>query len=325
MKRYIFNSSKKIVGEISFSPNKINIHHYKKPLLEITDISIINKIYQGEDEQTLQKLYDDYTLLVSEVACLYNISYTRANKWFKSLPLKTTAKAGRRNSSYGKIFSKQRIQKIVNGRKDDRKQRKGCSISKEQCLKISQTLKKKHKNGEIKINRDKIREAWKQGRYENVDFGHGIGGYITSKKIKKRFFFRSLLELKYILLLEKNNAIFYYKYEKLKIPCNDGSYYTPDFIINNINVIELKSKKYIFSNETIYKRFIYKKQQAEEYCNNNNLNYKVVFDEDIGFESKKMKRFLVNNPELIKEYQITFINPERVFGHEATEWLKTGQ
>ncbi len=315
MKRYILNSSKENIGEIEFSPNKISIYNNKKPSLEITDIDIINKIYNGEDEVTIQKLYDDYTLCIGEVACLYNISYTRANKWFKSLPLKTSTKAGRRNASYGKTFSKERIFKMVANRKDDRKQRKGCTVPEEQRKKISETLKRKYSNKEIIIDREKFRQAWKRGAYENVDFGHGIGGYITSKKINKRFFFRSLLELAYVLILEEDKDVQSYKYEKLKIPCDNGSFYTPDFIINDKDVIELKSKKYILSNKAIFDSFIYKKNQAEIYCKNNNLNYKVIFDKDINFETKRMKQYLKDNPKIIETFNITFIKPERVFGH----------
>lgn len=314
MKRYILNSSKKIIGEIEFFPNKIKINNYKKPLLEIVDSEILESISKGENEETIQKFYDEYTLCIGEVACIYNISYTRANKWFKSLPLKTSAKAGRRNSSYGKKFSEQRIFNMVHNRKDDHQQRKGCTIPLEQRKQISQTLKRKYASGELKINKEKHSLAWERGAYENVDFGHGIGGHITSIKIQKCFFFRSLLELYYILYLEQNPNVTTYTYEKIKIPCDDKSIYTPDFLVNKTDIVELKSKKYIYNNQKMLEKFLYKKEQAQKYCNSHSLNYKVIFDEDIGFETRKMKTFLKNHPEIIRQFHITFIKPERVFG-----------
>lgn len=100
MKRNILNSSKKKIGEITFFENKIEINNFNKPLLTITDTKLINNIYKGENNNDIIILYDIYTLLIGEVACLYNISYTRANKYFKQLPLQTKKNSGRRNSSY---------------------------------------------------------------------------------------------------------------------------------------------------------------------------------------------------------------------------------
>lgn len=152
---------------------------------------------------------------------------------------------------------------------------------------------------------------WKNGIYDKVDFHHGIGGKIFSLKNKKTIFFRSLLELYYILYLEENMNIKTYQYESLKIICDDGHVYIPDFVIGS-ELIELKSKKYINSNDLIYSRFLYKKRQCEDYCLKNNLSYKVIFDTDLNYDTGKMKRYIKNNPEIVNKYNIEFNQPERM-------------
>jgi hypothetical protein len=42
------------------------------------------------------------------------------------------------------------------------------------------------------------------------------------------------------------------------------------------------------------------------------MEYKVIFDEEIGFDSARFKRHLHNNPEIIVKYQINFNNPDRM-------------
>lgn len=36
------------------------------------------------------------------------------------------------------------------------------------------------------------------------------------------------------------------------------------------------------------------------------MTFKVIYDTDIDFESRKFKRWLNNNPNIINQYQITF-------------------
>lgn len=313
--KQIKNSSGKNIGTIEKYDDKIIIKNNTKPDFVINDKEIIEKINHF-DFQVIPYLYDEYTLTVGEIAALFNKCYSNINRHLKTLKLKTNKKSGRRNSSYGKKFSEERIHNMVINRKDDHKQLKGRIVPEEQRKKISETLKRKYRTGEIKVNKEKIRQRWKEGRYENVDFGHGIGGHFTSLKNNKRFFFRSLLELYFLLKIEDDPKVSFYEYESIRIVCENGKIYTPDFLINN-TVVELKSKKYIENMPLEVKNnFLYKKEQAEKYCQKNGLEYKVIFDEDLGFESKKMKTFLRNNPEIITKYQITFVNPERVFSQK---------
>ena len=42
------------------------------------------------------------------------------------------------------------------------------------------------------------------------------------------------------------------------------------------------------------------------------MQYKVVFDIDIDFDSSRYKRELKNHPEIIEKYHIIFNQPERM-------------
>lgn len=310
----IFNASGKIIGWVDILEDSIIVHNNKRPELQIDNASEIIDLINNDDDKGIVLLYDKYTLTIGEIAALYGVYYAKMNKRSHNLKFETALKAGRRNSSYGKKFSEERVRHMVENRKDDHKQMVGRTIPKEQREKISQTLKQKYASGELVVNADKIRQRWKDGRYDNIDFGHGIGGHLFSIKNNKKMFFRSLLELKYYLYLEKNPEVKTYEYEPLRIDCDNGSIYTPDFKFNNI-VVELKSKQYVEKmGGKILENFKYKKEQAEKYCKSHNLIYKVIFDEDIDFESNSMKRWLQNNPQIIEKFQIDFIAPQRVFG-----------
>lgn len=133
--------------------------------------------------------------------------------------------------------------------------------------------------------------------------------------MKKTFYFRSLLELFYIIFyLEENNEIITYLVEPIKIKCDNGSTYTPDILINNTTIIELKAKRFIEKQPKIKEIFMYKVNQAQIYCKKNNLNYKIVFDEDINFNYKTLIHKLKDNDEyFLKKYNIIFNEPNRVW------------
>ena len=48
------------------------------------------------------------------------------------------------------------------------------------------------------------------------------------------------------------------------------------------------------------------------YCAQHNLEYRVIYDEDIGFKSQKMKSFISNHPETVKKFKISFLDPKRM-------------
>ena len=314
MKNLIKNSSGKIMGESEITEDKIIINNFTKPLLIIENKEIITAVLNNDNNgKILTALYDKYYLSVGEIASLYQVCYSNMNKQLKKLDLKTGAGAGRRNRSFGKPQS------------EATKKKK------------SETMKKKVANGEFKVPtyertpeiKEKISQSlksyykehpqdptphiknWENGVYNNVDFHIGIGGHFKSIKNNKNIFFRSLLELYYMLLLEEDINIKSYSYEAVKIKCDNGHIYTPDIQIDN-TIIELKSYKYIHSSDNILNSFNYKKQQAEYYCLQNNLQYKVIFDIDIGFDSARFKRHLANNPGIVNKYQIIFNQPERM-------------
>lgn len=313
MERNILNSSNAKKGTVVITNEKIVVKNQSKPELVITDAEILAAIIkEKESEEIIKILFDEYTLTVGEVAALFNISYTRANKWFKDVAT-SSKKAGRRNSSYGKHFSeerKQNIRKSLKGKPATSTYERTPEIK----HKISQGLKKYFKDHPQ--DPTPHIENWKKGKYDCVNFGHGIAGHVYSFKNKTTFFFRSLLELKYLLMLEEDDSVSFYDYESLRIECDNGHIYTPDFLVNGNLVIELKSWKYIYAQKgEIQKQFEYKVSQGKNYCEQHNLTYKVVWDKEIDFDSSRMKHYLIDNPDIVEKYQISFLQPERVFGH----------
>ena len=96
----------------------------------------------------------------------------------------------------------------------------------------------------------------------------------------------------------------------------NGRSYMPDFLINNSIIIELKSKKFVERVDGVKEKVNYKQSQAKKYCQENNLQYKIIYDEDINFDSKTMKRYIREHPEIIKQYNISFEHPERIWSQK---------
>ena len=94
---------------------------------------------------------------------------------------------------------------------------------------------------------------------------------------------------------------------------DNGSSYTVDFIVNNIELIELKPYNFIYKQGgLIQEKFEYKNQQAQKYCNKNGLIFKVIFDKDINFSYKKLIHDLKEQNKL-QQYNIEFLEPERIW------------
>lgn len=89
-----------MTGHIEKTEDKIKIINNKKPIVEIEDKDIIGRI-NNQEESVIIQLYDEYTLLISEIAALFGINYSNMNKKIKTLDVKTKSKSGRRNSSFG--------------------------------------------------------------------------------------------------------------------------------------------------------------------------------------------------------------------------------
>lgn len=299
----ILNSSGKKLGEAKIDGDLIIINNYSKPLLIIEDeLDLIQKI-QNKDESGFNKLFNDYYLLIGEIAALYHMTYCTVRKHMIKQGINTNSKAGRRNSSYGKVFSEERRAKIgaaAKGRKIIPYER-----TPEIRNKISEGLKKYYSEHEVsEETRLKLSQAWKDGKYENANMGRGYNGFFFSPKNNKKFFFRSLLELCYLIKIEEDDNINFYDVEPFQIQLPNNHHYTPDILLNGEILIELKPKKHLlYENE---ERFNLEVSSAIEYCNKHNLTFKVIYDEELDFSTNKFKRWLLNNKEELNKYQIIF-------------------
>ena len=311
----IKNSSNKIIGFTDIKEDYILIHNNKKPELVIKDKKIIDAVKnKNRDNNIIKELYDNYYLMIGEIASLYDVCYSNINKQYKQNSFETTPNAGRRNSNFGKVCSKKTKEKISNSLKDGYKTGRISPASyvrtKDIKQKISKSLKEYYKSH--KQNPLPHIQNWENGVYDKVDFHIGIGGSFYSIKNSKRVNFRSLLELFYLLKLEKSQNVKEYSYEPIRIPCDNGHAYTPDVLVNNYELIELKSRKYVSNVKGVREKVLYKAKQAEKYCLNNKLAYKIVYDDEINFISREFKMFLRDNPQIIDKYKIVFNQPERM-------------
>lgn len=231
------------------------------------------------------------------------------NKYLLSITNKihSFSKQERRNSSYGQIFNSERRRNISKNligkpshsnypRTDELKRR------------ISNTLKEKYASGELVQNPYKKSQAWKDGKYKNAKMGRGKQGSFYSIKNSKDFYFRSNLELYYMILLEYDNNISSYEVEPFSINMENQMTYTPDFLINNNELIELKSRKFLqyLMKETKEKeRFTNEINSANKYCKEHNLNFKIVYDDEIQYNYKK---FIKDVKQYIEKYNIRYKN-----------------
>ena len=257
MKRDIKNSSGKVIGYTEILQNQLLINTYGKPILEITEESLVQEINQGVlSDEILTHLYDDFTLTVGEIASLYGRPYSNINKALKKIPAFEFNKKGRRNRAYGHAVSQsqsEKMSKALRGRPGAKYER-----TPEIRQKISESLKKYYK-AHPQDPTPHI-QNWEKGVYNEVDFRIGIGGHFTSLKNNIRVHFRSLLELSFLLLLEEDPRVINYSYEPFHIKMDNGSTYTPDFLINDKLVIELKAKKYVEKVAGVKEKFLYKKE-----------------------------------------------------------------
>lgn len=309
MIRNIKNSSGKITGTTEILPNIIKIDNLGKPLLIITDEIIIKEVLANNiSKDTLITLYNKYTMGIGEIASLYNRCYSNINKLIKTIPEIHLNHCGRRNRAYGhevSVEQSEKMSKALKGRKAPKYER-----TQEIRNKISQTLKSYYK--EHPQDPTPHIQNWKNGVYDHVDFKIGISGYFTSLKMNTRIRFRSLLELNYLILIEEDNNINSYIYEPFHIEMDNGKTYMPDFLINNKIVVELKAKKYVERVAGVQDKVSYKQSQAIKYCTSHNLEYRIIYDEDIGFDSRKMKHYIKDNPNIVAKYNITFTDPKRM-------------
>lgn len=296
----IKNSSGKIIGNIYFEDGIIRIINSPKPEINITDNDLIQKI-KNKDESVLSELWNDYNLLIGEIACLYEVAYATMRKHLIKQNINTSSHAGRRNSSYGKVFSKERCEHI--GEKSRGRVIPQYERTPEIRQKISNSLKDYYSTHEIsKETREKLSQAWARGCYENSPMGRGYNGYFYSIKNNKDYYFRSFLELHYFILLEQNNTVENYTVEPFQIKLKNNHHYTPDVLINNEQLIELKPSRHLEYEDL--ERWELEQEAVKEYCIQHNYIYKIVYDIDIKFETRKFKRWFIQNLDELKQYNI---------------------
>ena len=295
------NSSGKIFGEVSITEDKIIIQHYKKPKLVIDDIDIIEAVEEQNLEYVLI-LYDEYELCIGEIAALYNCQYHQMNNLINNLKPTTTKSSGRRNSSFGQKFSEERIKHLSESHKGITPI--GYERTPEINQKIADTLIAKYASGELWNDPKKFSDAWARGCYKDAKMGRGIQGHIFSIKTQQDIYFRSLLELNYFILFEQNKQVEYYEVEPFQIKMSGDSHYTPDVLINNKYLIEIKPSDHL--NYTDNTRFEDEVTAAKQYCKDNHLEYIVLYDTDINFKTTRYKTFLRNNPDIIEQFNIRF-------------------
>lgn len=139
--------------------------------------------------------------------------------------------------------------------------------------------------------------------------GRGIQGYVSiSKNTKnKDIYFRSLLELCYVLKMEEDSEVKTITSEPFHIDLVDGSTYLPDFLINNELLVELKPHNHMkWRKDSQDDRFAKEVDGAEKYCKEHGYEFKIIYDTDLGFETEKYKKYLLSHPEIIEKYNIRF-------------------
>lgn len=170
--------------------------------------------------------------------------------------------------------------------------------------KISRTLKDGYKTGRIVQDPVIKSKAWADGKYANAKMGRGIQGYFHSKKMNQDMYFRSLMELKFLIIIENSDDVTSYRTEPFQVKLPHGAHYTPDVLINNSVIVELKPRD--FYKYTDINRFCIEMAGLNDYCNKNKMGYIVVHDTDIHFKSREYRRYIRVHPEIIEQYDIRF-------------------
>lgn len=305
------NSSGRTIGVSYIDKHKIIIDNYSKPFLQINDEQLINKILANQDEGVIE-LFDSHKLLIGEIASLYGVPYHVMNKRILDLKkigaIKTEAKSGRRNSSFGKTFDEERRLHIGEAGKGKHSHNSPYVMTDEIRRKISKTLLDGHSTGRIIVNRAALSQAWKDGKYSNAKMGRGIQGFFESNKHTKGkdVYFRSLLELKFLIQIEEDSSVKSFTWEPICIPIDNKSHYTPDCLIDNV-LIELKPRTHlIYTKDGVNHRFEKEVQVANKYCREHGLVFRIIYDDELNFASKDFRKYLLDNPDIIEKYNIRF-------------------
>ena len=311
--RKCVNSSGNTFGTVTITDDQITINHNTKPELIITDPKVIKEVLNKTDEG-IRILYDEYYLMIGEIAALYEVAYSNINRSrMPKINVQTGKCAGRRNSRFSATVSDETRAKI--GEKSKGREGSGqYERTPEIREKISKGLKEYYATHEVsEETRQKLSQAWAEGKYANAPMGTGIHGYFSSIKNNKTFYFRSLLELYYILALETNVEIQCFDVEPFQIAIDKVHHYTPDFLVNNKHIKELKTSKHLtYTNDE--ERFNQEVSAATSYAVEHNMTFEVLYDTDLNYDTRQFKRWLNTHPETINLYNITF-------DRDISKWL----
>lgn len=120
--------------------------------------------------------------------------------------------------------------------------------------------------------REKARDRMIGNKHNKLGFGQG-GGY-TGKY--KNLYFRSLIELTFIIEAGECGLEIYNAENLFPITMDNGKVYKPDFYAPDFfgpTIIEIKPSKRVDDQDVEYKA-----SQAAKFCANNNIQYTIGFD-----------------------------------------------
>lgn len=304
MVRKIKNANSKEIGSIQIEKDYILIQNDSKNDLLIDDSVLIERIKQ-KDNSAIVILYDDYTLTIAEIATLFDVNYHVICNMLHTLPIKTSKKSGRRNSSYNKKFNVERCNHISQSLSGKYYNQGKYERTPEILAKLSNSVHENHLNGVYDgVWRKKLSDAWERGCYKNSPMGTSYNGYFYSAKNNRDYYFRSLLELYFYLKLEQDDSVQKYEVEPFQIKLDDNSHYTPDVLIDEKVLVELKNHSLSFDKDST--RFEKEIEVANKYCEEHSIDFKLIFDTDINFDTRKFKSYLKSNSEIINQYNIRF-------------------
>lgn len=301
-----------VIGRIDVSQGSIIISNNAKPAVIITDSHIIDAI-KLNDYSIIDELRRSYELSVGEIASLYNVSYPTMYKRMRELGINTSNKTGRLSSTYGSHMKKERRENISRGNRG-KTANHGYERTPAIRAKVSNTLKTKYLSGELSVNGAGISNAWRDGRYDNAPMGRGIQGYFHSNKTSRPegfIYFRSLLELAFLIRVENDATVISVVNEPVHIKLPSGGIYVPDFLINEKVLIETKPSNHIQWSKDKEGRFDEEVMSAKQYCVERGWDYKIIYDTDIDFETTSFKREIISC-DYTSLYKIRFNNPERL-------------
>lgn len=314
--RIVKTASGKRCGYIEENNNGFLIASDAKPPLELYDDEIVKEI-AAKNEKCVKRLYEEFELTIGEIAALFEVSYQTMYKRMRQAGYNTSSKSGRRNSSFGIHFSEQRKKNISLGNRGKTAHIVEYERTPEIRQKISDSLKRGYESGKISVNAEGISHAWASGKYSEATMGRGIQGYFHSSKTSRNngdIYFRSLLELCFLIKAEESNEVMSIINEPVHIRLSDHEIYIPDFLVNGTNLVELKPVNHLLWTKDDNGRFDREVEAATSFCAERGWSFMVVYDKDIGFETSSFKRFLRNHNEVIMQYQIRFNNPDQLAG-----------